>query len=98
MENKKEPVCRFGHICTSRCGNDIECPCLADHCCEISVRQSYCDGTCDDCFTQELKGETYLAKLIEIVDENKRPYPDNSINWEKAIPKLKDLISKIKYD
>lgn len=53
MEKKKEPVCRFGHICTSRCGNDIECPCLSDHCCEISVSQGYCDGTCDDCCSKD---------------------------------------------
>lgn len=23
-----------GHECTSRCGNDIDCPCYADHTCK----------------------------------------------------------------
>lgn len=36
--------CRFGHQCTSSCGNDRECPCQADHCCAVTKD---CDG-CDD--------------------------------------------------
>lgn len=47
----KEPTCRFGHVCTSGCQNDFDCPCLAEHCCELS--EDVCDGTCDDCFFKE---------------------------------------------
>lgn len=43
-----EKTCRFGHVCTSRCQNDIECPCLGEHCCAFS--ENVCDRTCDDCF------------------------------------------------
>lgn len=46
-KSDKEEVCRFGHECTSRCMNDIECPCQADHCCAVTEN---CDGMCDDCF------------------------------------------------
>lgn len=48
----REITCRFGHMCTSGCGNDFDCPCVADHCCAISVEQGACDGTCDDCFSK----------------------------------------------
>lgn len=36
--------CRFGHECTSSCGNDYDCPCQVDHCCAIT---DSCEG-CDD--------------------------------------------------
>lgn len=43
----KEITCRFGHICTSRCGNDIDCPCQSEHCCAFTEG---CEGGehCDD--------------------------------------------------
>lgn len=44
---EKEKKCRFGHECTSRCQDDIDCPCLTEHCCDFS--EDVCDGTCDDC-------------------------------------------------
>lgn len=42
-----EKNCRFGHICTSRCGNDIDCPCQSEHCCAFTED---CEGVehCDD--------------------------------------------------
>ena len=40
----KEPECRFGHICTSSCGNDYDCPCQADHYCEMTED---CEGSTD---------------------------------------------------
>ena len=42
----KEITCKFGHECTSGCGNDYDCPCQADHCCELTEN---CEG-CDDHF------------------------------------------------
>jgi len=50
---EKEKVCRFGHVCTSRCGNDIDCPCQADHCCALTED---CEGGehCDDHFGPDL--------------------------------------------
>lgn len=49
MEKK---ACRFGHECTSRCGNDIECPCQSEHCCALTES---CDGEgyCDDHYVEE---------------------------------------------
>lgn len=47
----KEKVCRFGHQCTSSCGNDKDCPCQSDHCCDLTED---CDGTCDDCSKPDL--------------------------------------------
>ena len=41
MDNEK---CKFGHVCDSSCGHDRECPCQADHCCQLTTN---CDG-CDD--------------------------------------------------
>ena len=40
----KEPECRFGHICTSSCGNDYDCPCQSDHCCDMTED---CEGSTD---------------------------------------------------
>lgn len=43
----KDKSCRFGHICTSDCGNTKDCPCQSDHCCELTET---CEGKehCDD--------------------------------------------------
>jgi len=42
-----EKECRFGHICTSSCGNDYDCPCEYEHCCALTED---CEGPewCDD--------------------------------------------------
>lgn len=40
---EKEKTCRFGHQCDSDCQKTKDCPCLADHCCELS--ESVCDRT-----------------------------------------------------
>ena len=48
----KEKECRFGHVCTSGCQNDFDCPCQADHCCAMTED---CDGSCDDCFNVKCK-------------------------------------------
>lgn len=47
-----EKTCRFGHMCTSRCGNDIDCPCQSDHCCALTED---CEGPdhCDDHYVNE---------------------------------------------
>lgn len=61
---KKE--CRFGHMCTSRCGNDIDCPCQSEHCCALTEN---CEGEeyCDDhykkiTFEEAMKVEDQLNK------------------------------------
>ena len=61
----KEPTCRFGHICTSRCQNDIECPCLVDHCCAVTVEAGLCDGSCDDCFSK-ISGVDFNSDLRKL--------------------------------
>ena len=45
--NNMEKTCRFGHVCTSGCGNDFDCPCEVDHCCALTTT---CEGGehCDD--------------------------------------------------
>ena len=40
---------------------------------------------------KKLRMETYIARLIEVVEKNQRPRPDGSIDWNKAIPKLVEL-------
>ena len=40
---------------------------------------------------KKLRMETYIARLIEVVEKNQRPRPDGSIDWNKAIPKLEEL-------
>lgn len=63
---EKEESCRFGHECTSSCGNDYDCPCLADHCCALS--KDVCDGTCDGCFFKdkyELPGFSEVMSNLE---------------------------------
>lgn len=47
MSKLKE--CRFGHVCTSGCQNDFDCPCQSEHCCEMTEN---CDGTCDNCYRE----------------------------------------------
>lgn len=37
-------ICKYGHECTSGCQKDFDCPCVADHCCDMSD----CEG-CDEC-------------------------------------------------
>lgn len=49
LEAPQEKKCRFGHNCTSACGNDKECPCQADHCCALTEG---CDG-CDNHYDPE---------------------------------------------
>jgi len=51
-------MCRHGHVCTGRCGGDIDCPCQFDHCCEYT---DYCDGSCDDHYIQPLKNPAAVA-------------------------------------
>lgn len=44
----KEKECEYGHICTSRCGNDIDCPCQSEHFCSMSDEHDFqdCMGEC----------------------------------------------------
>ena len=37
MNDIKE--CKLGHICTSDCQNTKDCPCLAEHDCQIPAEQ-----------------------------------------------------------
>ena len=50
----KEIKCRFGHVCTSSCGKDRECPCQSDHCCALTTN---CEGKehCDDHYEGEVR-------------------------------------------
>lgn len=45
-------TCRFGHECTSGCGNDYDCPCQSEHCCALT---EHCEGPehCDDHYQPE---------------------------------------------
>ena len=51
----KEETCRYGHQCTSGCGNDYDCPCQSDHCCALTEN---CEGEeyCDDHFVRKIDG------------------------------------------
>ena len=50
----KEKKCRFGHVCTSGCQKDFDCPCQSEHYCAMSEEKcphenaSY-DEICKDC-------------------------------------------------
>lgn len=54
-----EKTCRFGHICTSGCQKDFDCPCQDLHCCAMSEN---CEGKCDDCFQH--------SDLADLVNDN----------------------------
>lgn len=93
-ENKKEKVCRFGHICTSDCQNTKDCPCLADHCCEMS--ESVCDRTCDDCYflAKELKEDRKSAEkeLFDVVYQWGRVgviTDENSPTFQKLVANIR---------
>lgn len=63
----KTLICRFGHECTSRCGNDRECPCQTDHCCALTYT---CEGKehCDDHY-EALKERVFsVEQLAHITD------------------------------
>ena len=38
-DKARENKCKLGHICTSGCQNDFDCPCLAEHDCQIPAEQ-----------------------------------------------------------
>ena len=47
----KDPTCEYGHNCTSRCGNDIECVCYSEHWCSMSPEhdESECADSEEEC-------------------------------------------------
>lgn len=52
MENPmNEKTCRFGHICTSGCQKDFDCPCQSSHYCALTEN---CEGPahCDDHYVE----------------------------------------------
>lgn len=63
---EKEEICRFGHQCTSRCMNDIECPCQDSHCCALTEN---CDGSCDDCYNKN--NREFSSEQLEIIEKLK---------------------------
>lgn len=70
MNKEEEKTCRFGHMCTSGCQNDFDCPCQSEHCCAFTED---CDGTCDDCFNKICpicKDKGYIEKT-EWADDDK---------------------------
>lgn len=73
----KEKTCRFGHICTSGCGNDFDCPCQADHCCAITED---CDGSCDDCFNKKFACDICEDTGVLDCDEQ-----DENGNWQRGV-------------
>lgn len=48
-----EKKCRFGHLCSSGCMSDSECPCQDSHCCALTEN---CEGPefCDDHYEESL--------------------------------------------
>lgn len=67
-----EPQCKFGHICTSGCQKDFDCPCQSEHNCDVTI-----DKVCDECggdgtisvMEQVYPGEPHMA------DVGSRPCP-----------------------
>lgn len=57
-----EKTCRFGHVCTSGCGNDFDCPCEADHCCALTTM---CEGGehCDDHYVPKNPAAVALGSI-----------------------------------
>jgi hypothetical protein len=47
----KEKVCRLGHICTSGCQKDFDCPCQSEHCCDMSSDTCGELDSCEYCHT-----------------------------------------------
>jgi len=67
----KEPTCRYGHVCTSSCGNDYDCPCQADHCCALTED---CEGPehCDEHYYEcEACKDTGFIEKTEWADDDK---------------------------
>ena len=58
----KEKKCRFGHTCTNRCGNDIDCPCQSEHCCAVTDN---CEGEeyCDDHYYEKNPAAVTLGSI-----------------------------------
>ena len=67
---KKEPVCRYEHECTSRCMNDIDCPCQDSHCCAMS------DENCGDIDNCEYCHSVYVDSIESV--EERREYKEQS--------------------
>lgn len=57
-----EKTCRFGHVCTSSCGNDYDCPCEAEHCCALTTT---CEGEehCDDHYVPKNPAAVALGSI-----------------------------------
>ncbi len=49
--NNKELECEYGHMCTSGCQNDTDCPCLNEHWCSMSGDHDAreCAGSDEEC-------------------------------------------------
>ncbi len=65
----KEKECRYGHVCTSGCQKDFDCPCQADHCCAMTD-EGACDGTCDDCFNKKEAEQTSVDRFEKNSNQN----------------------------
>lgn len=85
--DEEVPVCRFGHDCTSSCGNDKECPCQADHCCA----RTDCDG-CDDHYekVEVVSGIDQLftdpiarKNFLEAIDQGLTNYQEDMVDDAK---------------
>lgn len=47
-----EKECEQGHICTSGCQKDFDCPCQADHCCSMSEEPCGDVEECEFCASE----------------------------------------------
>lgn len=41
--------------------------------------------------------DTYLARIVKIIEKNQRRDEDNSINWGHTLPELSDLLKHFKH-
>lgn len=57
MNNKE---CEEGHICTSGCQKDFDCPCQDSHCCSMS--EETC-GECEFCISR-------IPDLADLANDN----------------------------
>lgn len=81
-KKKSEKTCRFGHECTSSCGNDYDCPCQVDHCCALTED---CES-CDDHF----ENKNPAAVALGSIKSDKKTKSSRENGKKGGRPKLKN--------
>lgn len=70
----EEKECEYGHNCTSRCQNDVDCPCQNEHYCSMSEGQHSfgdCEGECPIHYGKSPESPDFSPEQEEVIERLK---------------------------